>query len=131
MAAIRDRTVQLKRAYEPPAGRDGFRILVDRIWPRGISKDSARIDLWLKDIAPSTGLRRWFGHGPEKWTEFRERYFRELEKNPELAAELEEQLGRHSVTFVYAAKDEQHNNAVALRDYLEQKSDRSPRKRSR
>ena len=119
MAAIRDRTVQLKRAYEPPAGRDGFRILVDRIWPRGISKDSARIDLWLKDIAPSTELRKWFGHDSNKWTEFRKRYFRELAKNPEAVAELRQQINRRAVTLVFGANDEQHNNAVALKDYVE------------
>src|SRR5690242_20762987 len=130
MAATRSRTVQLKGAYEPPARKDGFRILVDRIWPRGTSKDSARIDLWLKDIAPTAALRNWFGHDPEKWSEFRKRYFRELEKNPDAVAQLEAQLRRDSVTLVFGAKDEQHNNAVALKEYLETRRGRSPRRRA-
>ena len=92
---------------------------MDRIWPRGVSKTPARIDLWLKDIAPSTELRKWFGHDSNKWTEFRKRYFRELAKNPEAVAELRQQINRRAVTLVFGANDEQHNNAVALKDYVE------------
>lgn len=110
--------VKLKRAYDPPEPDDGFRILVDRLWPRGVAKDSARIDLWLKDIAPSSALRKWFGHEPAKWTEFRERYFQELDKNHEAVDGLREQTRRGPVTLIYGAKDREHNNAVALKAYL-------------
>ncbi len=116
----RSMVIKLKRAYEAPASDDGYRILVDRLWPRGVSKNSARIDLWLKGIAPSPMLRKWFGHDPLKWSEFRDRYFRELDKNPEVVEQLNE-LVRHSmaVTLVYGAKDQEHNHAVALKEYLE------------
>jgi uncharacterized protein YeaO (DUF488 family) len=111
--------IKLKRAYEAPEPSDGFRILVDRLWPRGVSKSTARIDLWLKEIAPSADLRKWFGHEPSKWTEFRDRYFRELENNSEALNELMVHLRHGIVTLVYGAKDQEHNNAVALKDYLE------------
>lgn len=111
-------TILLKRAYEPPEPSDGFRILVDRLWPRGVSKSSAHIDLWLKDIAPSTALRKWFDHDPLKWIEFRDRYFLELNRNPEALEQLTEQLHRGVVTLVYGAKDKEHNQAVALKAYL-------------
>jgi uncharacterized protein YeaO (DUF488 family) len=111
--------IKLKRAYEAPEPSDGFRVLVDRLWPRGVSKKSACIDLWLKEIAPSAVLRKWFDHDPLKWTEFRNRYFQELDSN--LVAI--EQLRRHAqdgvVTLVYGAKDQEHNDAVALKEYLE------------
>ncbi|MGH7572580.1 MAG: DUF488 domain-containing protein [Gemmatimonadota bacterium] len=112
-------TLKLKRAYEPAESGDGFRILVDRLWPRGVSKSSARIDLWLKEIAPSTTLRKWFGHDPAKWTEFRRRYFRELDQNREAIEEIQGHVRRGTVTLVYGAKDEEHNDAVALKEYLE------------
>jgi uncharacterized protein YeaO (DUF488 family) len=111
-------SVKLKRAYEPAESTDGFRILVDRLWPRGVSKKSARIDLWLKEIAPSTQLRKWFGHDPSKWGEFRKRYFRELEENSEVVAQLLEHVGHGTVTLVYGAKDQDHNDAVAIREYF-------------
>jgi uncharacterized protein YeaO (DUF488 family) len=111
--------IRLKRAYEPPKKEDGFRILVDRLWPRGVSKNSARIDLWPKEIAPSPELRKWFGHDPSKWTEFRKRYFREIRNQPEAVARLEELMRKGPVTLVYGAKDERRNNAVALKEYLE------------
>jgi uncharacterized protein YeaO (DUF488 family) len=111
--------IKLKRAYEASEPSDGFRILVDRLWPRGVSKSTARIDLWLKEIAPSADLRKWFGHEPSKWTEFRDRYFRELENNSEALNELMAHLRYGIVTLVYGAKDQEHNNAVALKDYLE------------
>jgi uncharacterized protein YeaO (DUF488 family) len=111
--------IKLKRAYEVPESDDGYRILVDRLWPRGVSKDSARIDLWLKGIAPSAVLRKWFGHDPLKWSEFRDRYFHELDKNPEVVEQLKEHVRHSMVTLVYGAKDQEHNHAVALKEYLE------------
>lgn len=109
----------VKRVYEEPARQDGTRILVDRVWPRGLSKEKAKVDHWLKDIAPSTELRKWFGHDPDKWDEFRERYFRELDDNPEAVDRLIAEAGDGTVTLVYSAKDETYNNAVALKAYLE------------
>jgi uncharacterized protein YeaO (DUF488 family) len=114
--------LKLKRAYEAPEPGDGFRVLVDRLWPRGVAKTSAQIDLWLKEIAPSTALRKWFGHDPSKWTKFRDRYFGELDKNREAVEKLPE-ARRGTVTLVYGAKDQEHNDAVALKEYLE--SDRA------
>jgi uncharacterized protein YeaO (DUF488 family) len=112
-------TIKLKRAYDVPESSDGFRILVDRLWPRGLSKSSAQIGLWLKEIAPSAPLRKWFGHDPLKWTQFRDRYFRELDKNPKAVEQLKKHLSHRTVTLVYSAKDQEHNNAVALKQYLE------------
>lgn len=111
-------TIWLKRAYAPVDAGDGIRILVDRLWPRGISKDRAAIDYWMKDIAPSTALRQWFGHDPAKWAEFRRRYAAELSGKPELLAELRALIAAGPVTLVYAAHDEVHNDAVMLREYL-------------
>ena len=110
-------TVNLKRAYDPPARTDGKRILIDRLWPRGVSKARARIDLWLKDVAPSTELRKWFGHDPEKWPDFRKRYRAELKGNPALA-ELKALARQGSITLVYSARDELHNDAVVLKAIL-------------
>jgi uncharacterized protein YeaO (DUF488 family) len=110
--------IKIKRAYERPAKEDGKRILVDRLWPRGISKEKAKIDLWPKELAPSTGLRRWYGHDPEKWTEFKARYFAELDAHPELVDELRSVL-KGTVTFVYSSKELKLNNAVALKEYVE------------
>ena len=111
--------MRLKRAYEPSKKDDGFRVLVDRLWPRGVSKSSARIDLWLKEIAPSAALRKWFGHDMLKWDTFRARYFRELQKNPEAVAQLNEIIRNGPVTLLFAAKDQERNNAAALKEYLE------------
>lgn len=112
--------ITIKRAYEAASESDGFRILVDRVWPRGVSKTDAKIDAWLKDIAPSSSLRKWFGHDPEKWGEFKTRYFEELDGNAETVATIRRHLDENrKVTLVYAAKDETHNNAVALKAYLE------------
>ena len=119
MAVKRSVTIKLKRAYELPEKSDGLRILVDRLWPRGVSKSSARIDDWLKEIAPGDALRKWFGHDPAKWTEFRKRYTGELAKRSQAVAQLKQLAGKGTVTLVYGAKDEQHNNAVALKEYLE------------
>jgi uncharacterized protein YeaO (DUF488 family) len=119
MSLKRKSTIKLKRAYEPPEKTDGARILVDRLWPRGVSKSSARIDLWPKDIAPSDALRKWFGHDPAKWSEFRKRYARELASQPQAVAQIKQVAEKGTVTLVYGAKDERHNNAVALKEYLE------------
>ena len=113
-------TVQVKRAFERPAAGDGYRVLADRLWPRGLSKEAAKIDARLKDLAPSDGLRRWFAHDVERWEEFRERYWQELEAQQAALEELAARANGGRVTLVYAARDTEHNNAVALRDYLEQ-----------
>lgn len=123
--------IHLKRAYEPSAPEDGFRILVDRLWPRGVARDAAHVDLWLKEVAPSTELRKWFAHDPEKWAEFRKRYAEELDSNPAEVERLAEFVRRGTVTLVYGAKDEQHNQAVALKEYLEASARRKPASRSR
>lgn len=110
--------IKLKRAYEEPSPSDGTRILVERLWPRGVTKERAAIDLWLKEIAPSPALRKWFGHDPARWDEFQKRYAKELDANPEAVARLRHKAREGPVTFIYAAKDEQHNGALALREYL-------------
>jgi len=110
--------LKIKRAYEKPDKEDGKRILVDRLWPRGLTKEKARIDLWLKDIAPTTELRKWFGHDPDKWKEFKKRYHQELKNNKEQVSILYEQLKKRRVTLVYGAKDEQHNEALVLKEWL-------------
>lgn len=115
-------TIQLKRAYVAASAGDGYRVLVDRLWPRGVTREEAHIDLWLKEIAPSTALRKWFGHVPSKWDEFQKRYAQELDGHPALVQQLIDLLGRHeTVTFVYSAKNEEFNQAVALRNYLDAK----------
>lgn len=111
--------VRIKRVYEVPSADDGKRILVDRLWPRGLTKEKARIDLWLKDIAPSAELREWFGHDPEKWQEFQRRYEQELQADKTVVAELRHELQSGATTLVYGAKDETHNDAVVLKAYLE------------
>jgi len=112
--------ITTKRAYDTPSARDGARILVDRLWPRGVSRDEAEIDEWLKEIAPSDGLRKWFGHDPSLWDEFRSRYRQELQTHASLLERLKEKGKRETVTLVYAAKDEEHNNAVVLKEILEE-----------
>ena len=114
-------TILLKRAYESPGPEDGFRVLVDRLWPRGVSKSSAHIDLWLKDVAPSTAIRKWFGHDPVKWLEFRDLYRSELSRNPEAVGQLMEHVRRGTVTLVYGAKDTEHTHALVLKAFLENK----------
>lgn len=113
-------TIQLKRVYEPPSAADGLRVLVDRLWPRGLARDRARIDHWFKDLAPSDGLRRWFGHDPAKWAEFKRRYFRELAERPQAVAQLAA-LRRRRVTLLFAAAESRYNNAVALKAFLARK----------
>jgi uncharacterized protein YeaO (DUF488 family) len=110
--------VRIKRIYDPPARSDGKRILVDRLWPRGIKRDDADLDAWLKDFAPSDTLRRWYHHDPQKWSEFKRRYIAELQKNP-AAGELKKAMAASKpVTLLFAAKDDVHNNAAVLRDFL-------------
>jgi uncharacterized protein YeaO (DUF488 family) len=111
--------IKIKRAYESPSDSDGCRILVDRLWPRGISKEKAKVDFWPRELAPSTELRHWYGHDPEKWPEFKSRYFAELDANPELVKELLEYVRKGAVTFVYSSKEQRLNNAVALKEYVE------------
>jgi uncharacterized protein YeaO (DUF488 family) len=110
--------IRIKRAYEAPSEKDGTRVLVDRLWPRGLSKDKAKIDVWLKDIAPSQELRAWFNHDPARWSEFQKRYDHELEQNNIAVDELRRYVHTGTVTLVYGTKDEQHNNAVVLQSYL-------------
>ena len=110
--------IAVKRIYEAPEKADGQRVLVDRIWPRGVSREHAALALWLKEIAPSDDLRKWFGHEPARWAEFRKRYGAELDGNGEAVAQLRGLLGEGKVTLLYGAHDEAHNNAVALAEYL-------------
>ena len=110
--------IKMKRVYERPDKADGTRILVDRLWPRGLTKAKASVDLWLKDIAPSTELRKWFGHEPERWAEFKTRYRAELKKNAAPVALLKGEIAKGAVTLVYGAKDEAHNEAVVLQESL-------------
>ena len=114
--------IRLKRAYDEPSKQDGMRILVERLWPRGVSKEKAAFDLWLKDLAPSTELRKWYGHDPEKWDEFRKRYWSELGEKGDLLMLLKHRTTEGTVTFVFAASDEERNSAVALKEYLEKKT---------
>jgi uncharacterized protein YeaO (DUF488 family) len=112
-------TIRLKRAYEPPSKDDGLRILVERLWPRGLTKEKAAIDLWLKEIAPSPELRKWYGHDISRWDEFRRRYRAEIEVKGEMLSDLKQRITEGPVTFVYAARDEEHNSALILKEYLE------------
>lgn len=108
-----------KRVYEGSASADGVRILVDRLWPRGVTRAKAKIDFWAKAVAPSNELRKWYGHDPDKWDEFRDRYFQELDANAEAVAELRTHLGNGTVSLVFSSKEVRLNNASALKDYLE------------
>ena len=111
--------VKMKRAYDKPAASDGLRVLVDRLWPRGLKKEDLKIDRWIRDVSPSTGLREWFQHDPAKWPEFRRRFLRELKCKAELVRELAEQAGQRTVTLVFAAKDAEHCNAEVLKEVIE------------
>lgn len=115
----RKHRIRLKRVYDEPAKEDGVRVLIDRIWPRGVRKDEAALDEWLKEVAPSTELRKWFGHSPERWPEFRKRYEAELEKNQEAFDRLVDLCRKSDVTLLYAARDDAHNNAVVLKELIE------------
>ncbi len=116
---------RLKRAYERPARGDGLRVLVERLWPRGLTKEEAAIDLWLKDVAPSTELRKWYGHDPARWETFRKRYSKELDQHPEAVDLLREKAKKGTVTLIYAAHDQQHNSALVLKEHLEQAGKRA------
>jgi uncharacterized protein YeaO (DUF488 family) len=111
-------TVKVKRVYEEAGKEDGTRILVDRIWPRGLRRDKAMLDLWLKEVAPSTELRKWFGHDPERWPEFQRRYRKELQLKDDQLSQLREEISRGPVTLLYGAKDEKHNQAIVLQRLL-------------
>ena len=113
--------VRIKRVYEQPDKEDGTRILVDRLWPRGLTKEKASVALWLKEIAPSTELRKWFGHDPDKWKTFEARYRAELEKNEQQLSLLRQEMAKGQVTLLYGAKDQEHNDAVVLQKYLIEK----------
>ena len=112
-------SIRIKRVYDRPERTDGRRILVDRLWPRGMSKAVAAVDFWAKEAAPSHALRRWYGHAPEKWPEFKRRYFAELDTNGEVVAELFAEMGRGTVTLLFGSKEMRLNNAEALKEYLE------------
>jgi uncharacterized protein YeaO (DUF488 family) len=112
-------SIAVKRVYEPAAKADGYRVLIDRLWPRGLKKEAVPLDQWAKELAPSTALRQWFGHEPARWDGFRHRYATELDGAAEHWRPLAERAARHVVTLLYGARDEEHNNAVALKAYLE------------
>lgn len=114
--------VQTKRAYDPPEPEDGYRVLVDRLWPRGISKDRLKADAWLRDVAPSDELRRWFAHDPDRWSEFRKRYRQELRgaRQQEVLRDLAERAATSTLTLVYGARDDQHNNALVAKEVIEE-----------
>ena len=115
---IKAGNIKLKRAYEQPEAADGIRVLIDRLWPRGVKKGDAAIDQWMKELSPSTELRNWFGHDPARWDEFRERYAAEVSQHPDQLRQLRALSGEGTVTLVYSAHDEEHNNAVALRGFI-------------
>lgn len=114
-------TLKIKRVYDPPSDEDGYRVLVDRVWPRGISKDKVKVDVWLREVAPSDALRKWFAHDPAKWEEFRSRYTGELNSNREFDKLVDLVRGRETVTLVYSARDTEHNQAVVLKQLLERR----------
>ena len=121
--------IRVVRVYDAPKSSGGCRVLVDRLWPRGVKKEEIQVDHWAKELAPSAELRRWFGHDPDRWPEFRRRYFAELDSRPGAWQKLIHECGRRRLTLLYAAKDEEHNNAVALREYLEDKLHRGAGKK--
>lgn len=114
-----DMNIKIKRVYQQPDKKDGERILVDRLWPRGLTKEKAAVDLWLKEIAPSTELRKWFAHDPDKWNSFRGRYQTEIRHNDDLVKVLKDKAKRGTVTLVYGARDQKHNEALVLKQFLE------------
>ena len=114
-------SIRVKRIYDPPSPQDGFRILVDRLWPRGLSKEKAKVDLWLREISPSNQLRKWYGHDPQKWDEFKKRYAREIEGKGEDLDLLVKKAKEGTVTFLFSSKEEKLNNAQALKEFVESK----------
>jgi uncharacterized protein YeaO (DUF488 family) len=123
--AKRKPTIDIARVYDAPKPDGRFRVLVDRLWPRGVKKEDLQFDLWAKDLAPSDQLRKWFQHDPQRWDKFRERYFAELDKKSAEVAELLRSIGKRSLLLLYGARDKEHNNAAALREYLERKHRRA------
>ena len=113
--------IKIKRIYDTPTEDDGFRILLDRLWPRGLTKEKAKVDLWLKEIAPSDQLRKWYAHDPKKWVEFRKRYFNDLHAKRELVNQIVQKTKEGDVTLLYSSKEEKINNAVALKEYIAKK----------
>lgn len=113
--------ILLKRVYEKPSPEDGNRVLVERLWPRGLKKEDSKIDEWYKDLAPSTELRKWYAHDPSKWTRFKEKYWKELEQKEDQLSKLSKESMQHTITFVFASKEEKLNNATALKEYIETK----------
>jgi uncharacterized protein YeaO (DUF488 family) len=113
--------IRLRRVYEPPTADDGRRLLVERLWPRGLTKAAAHIDAWLKDVAPSSELRRWYGHDPEKWTEFQRRYREEIDTHPDVLAPILNALRSGPITFVYASREERHNSATVLKEVVDER----------
>ena len=111
--------IRLKRIYEQSSNQDGIRVLVDKLWPRGLRKNEARIDIWFKEIAPDDELRKWFSHDPKKWEEFRKRYLKELKENEECVQKIIEKAKETDLTLLYAAKNERFNNAIVLKEYIE------------
>ena len=118
LISLNDMNIRIKRVYELPAKDDGLRVLVDRLWPRGLTKEKAAVDLWLKEIAPGTGLRKWFAHDSDKWAGFKKKYITELKENKEPVSLLKEKIKKGTVTLLYGAKDQEHNEAVVLLDYV-------------
>lgn len=125
-AKARPLRIRIQRIYEPAVPSDGLRFLVDRLWPRGLKKEDCRLDGWLKELAPSAALRRWFGHDPARWQQFLRRYFAELDERPDACRALAEQARKKTVTLLYAARDRQHNHALALKTHLERIQRASP-----
>ncbi len=122
--------LKIKRVYDPPSRDDGKRILIDRLWPRGLKKEKARINEWIKEIGPSTELRKWFSHDPDKWTEFKKRFFKELHKNQEAVDGLVALEKKGTVTLLFGSREERYNNAVALKEYIETRMSASERKKT-
>lgn len=123
--------IEIARVYHPPAADGSYRVLVDRLWPRGVKKEDPQIDSWLKDVAPSNELRRWFNHDRERWHEFRKRYFKELEDNQQAVSELIEAAEGRPILLLYGAKDQEHNQAVALKEWIEQHKSAGPAAKKR
>ncbi len=122
--------IKIKRVYDPPSRNDGKRILIDRLWPRGLKKEEARIDEWMKDIAPSSDLRKWFGHDPAKWPEFKKRFYAELELKKDVVGELIAMTRKGTATLLYGSKEERFNNAVALKEYIDARTKASAEKKA-
>jgi uncharacterized protein YeaO (DUF488 family) len=120
--------VKIKRVYDPPSHTDGRRLLVDRLWPRGLKKEGSRIDEWIKDVAPSTELRSWFSHDPGKWIEFKKRFFKELDRKKDLIDRIASAARKGTITLLYGSKEERYNNAVALKEYVEARMKGSEKK---